>query len=119
MPNDAAPRRGTACLAVLLGIVALLPATEARAQLRSLAVPAGAGVVVAPRGESQPRLVRPPAALAQAEAEEGPAPVQLPVGGQGLAAPLGLLLPMAAGALLGTGLAGGGSGSGAGPVRTR
>ncbi|HWX47532.1 MAG TPA: hypothetical protein VNZ61_05715 [Roseomonas sp.] len=117
MPNDAAPRRGTVCLAVLLGIAALLPAAEARAQLRSLAVPAGAGVVVAPRGESQPRLVRPPAALA--EAEEEPAPVQLPVGGQGLAAPLGLLLPMAAGALLGTGLAGGGSGSGAGPVRTR
>ncbi|MDJ0390844.1 hypothetical protein QMO56_22260 [Roseomonas sp. E05] len=118
MSDDRRRRRAQACLAALLGMALLLPAGGARAQLRSLSVPAGAGVVVAPRGQAQPRLVRPPAALSDAAAE-APAPLQLPAGGQGLAAPLGLILPMAAGALLGVGVAGGGSGSSSGPVRTR
>ncbi|MXP63595.1 hypothetical protein E0493_09570 [Roseomonas sp. M0104] len=117
--SDDRRRRARAWMAALLGAAALLSAGGARAQLRSLSVPAEAGVVVAPRGQVQPRLVRPPSALAEAFLDEGPAPLQLPAGGQGLAAPLGLILPMAAGALLGAGVAGGGSGSGSGPVRTR
>ncbi|MFC7610069.1 hypothetical protein [Teichococcus aestuarii] len=108
-------------------MAALLPAllaaaTPASAQLRSLSVPAEAGVVVPPRGQPMPRLVAPPAVpsatLAPPE-EESPAPVQLPAGGQGLAAPLmGAALPMAAAALLGAGLGGGGQSGGA-PARTR
>lgn len=113
MPNSLPRCR----VALLFGLAALLPAAPALAQLRSLAVPAEAGVVVAARGQAQPRLVAPPAALRMPE--EPPAPVQLPAGGQGLAGPLvGVVLPMAAGALLGTGL-GSAGGSGGGPVRTR
>jgi len=118
MSDDRRRHPAQVWVAALLGLVLLLPASGARAQLRSLSVPAEAGVVVAARGQAQPRLVRPPAALSEAALEE-PAPLQLPAGGQGLAAPLGLILPMAAGALLGAGVAGGGSGSGSGPVRTR
>lgn len=115
MPSDL-PRRCRAAL--LLGMAALLPAAPALAQLRSVAVPAEAGVVVAARGQAQPRLVAPPAAM-RSTLDEAPAPVQLPAGGQGLAGPLvGIVLPLAAGALLGTGL-GSAGGSGGGPVRTR
>jgi len=96
----------------------LLPALAPRpaaAQLRSVAVPAGAGVVVGPRGQPSPRLVAPPRGPLLAEAA---APVQLEPG-PGLAGPvLGALLPAAAAALLGSSLAGGGGGA-SGPVRTR
>ncbi|PHK93610.1 hypothetical protein CR162_17680 [Pseudoroseomonas rhizosphaerae] len=111
----AAPRAALALAALL----PFLPASPAAAQLRSLAVPAEAGVVVPPRGQPMPRLVAPPAMPAALPAEEPPAPVQLPPGGQGLAAPLmGAALPMAAAALLGVGLGGGGQSGGA-PARTR
>ncbi|MBI0435247.1 hypothetical protein [Roseomonas sp. KE0001] len=95
-----------------------LPPGVAQAQLRSLAVPAEAGLVVAARGQSQPRLVAPPAAVAAPAMAEEPAPVQLEPGGLGLAGPVGIVLPLVAGALLGVGAAGQGSG-GAAPVRTR
>jgi hypothetical protein len=101
--------------AFLLGALALpLPAL---AQLRSLTVPADASMVVAPRGQAAPRLAAPPASSAPLEAA---APVVLPSGTGLMGAPLlGALLPVAAGALLGSGLAGGGGGGGSGPVRTR
>ncbi|EHL96554.1 hypothetical protein HMPREF9946_04685 [Acetobacteraceae bacterium AT-5844] len=100
-----------------LPAMAMLP-LPAAAQLRSVAVPAESGVVVAPRGQAVPRLVAPP--VAQVPDAEEPAPVVLPSGRGLLGAPLiGALLPAAAGALLGSGLAGGGGGGGSGPVRTR
>jgi hypothetical protein len=100
----------------LLGLLAL--PWPAMAQLRSVTVPPGAAVVVAPRGQAAPRLAAPPAALAQAEAA---APVVLSPGPGLMGAPLlGTILPAAAAALLGSGLAGsGGGGGGSGPVRTR
>jgi hypothetical protein len=117
-PLPARRRRFAALLTV--AVLALAPGL-ARAQLRSLPVPADAGVVVAARGQAQPRLVAPPARPAAPQVE-APAPVQLPPGGMGLSAPLGLLLPAAAGALLGGALAGGGSGGSSGTsglARTR
>lgn len=117
-------RRDSACLRILLCALAplALPA-GAMAQLRSVTVPAESGVVVPPRGQAQPRLVAPPTARAAApqaaaEAAEGPAPVQLPAGGTGLAGPLGAVLPLAAAALLGGSLAGGGSGGGGATATT-
>jgi hypothetical protein len=99
-----------------LAMPALSP-LPAAAQLRSVAVPAEAGVVVAPRGQAAPRLAAPPRSVPVAEA---PAPVVLPSGTGLMGVPLiGALLPAAAGALLGSGLAGGGGGGGGGPVRTR
>jgi hypothetical protein len=105
-------------LPTMLGVLAVLLPAATQAQLRSLVVPADAGVAVAARGQVQPRLVAPPAALL-APLDEPPAPVQLPAGGQGLAAPLGMVLPLAAGALLGAGLSQGGGAGGGSPVRTR
>lgn len=115
MPHDPAPRRPLRwAAAALLLLPAALPA-PAQAQLRSIAVPAGAGVVVGPRGQPSPRMVAPPRVYAM----EAPAPVQLEPG-PGLAGPLvGVLLPAAAAALLGSSLAGGGGGGSSGPVRTR
>ena len=101
--------------AFLLALMALpLPAM---AQLRSLTVPPDASMVVAPRGQAAPRLAAPPASSIPLEAA---APVVLPSGTGLMGAPLlGALLPAAAGALLGSGLAGSGGGGGSGPVRTR
>lgn len=117
-----------------LTLALLLPAAgQAQTALRSVVVPAEAGIVVPPRGQPQPRLVAPPApraaaTLPEAALAEAPAPLQLaPAGGIGLAAPLGAMLPLAAAALLGSGVIGGGSGgsgttasalSGGAPVRT-
>ncbi|MFC3124095.1 hypothetical protein ACFOD4_03405 [Pseudoroseomonas globiformis] len=126
MPTDqgtvAAPGRRlrSAFLAAVVAAGLVLP-PAAQAQLRSVVVPADSGVAVAARGQPQPKLVAPPAALAMDTAEP-PAPVQLAPGGQGLMAPLGIVLPLAAGALLGGGLArgsGGGDAAGAAPTRTR
>jgi hypothetical protein len=125
MPFDLLPGRrhrfaASLATAALASGLTLAPGL-ARAQLRSLPVPADAGVVVAARGQAQPRLVAPPARPAAPQVE-APAPVQLPSGGMGLSAPLGLLLPAAAGALLGGALAGGGSGGSSGTsglARTR
>jgi hypothetical protein len=106
-------RRLAAGLLCLVGL-GLLP-WPAAAQLRSVAVPAEAGVIVAPRGQASPRMAAAPRSLPVGEAA---APLVLSAG-SGLAAPLiGVLLPTLAGALLGTTLAGGGGG-GSGPVRTR
>ncbi|MBO1081398.1 hypothetical protein [Roseomonas haemaphysalidis] len=114
MPADPAPSRRRPLAALLL--LPLAWPLPAAAQLRSVAVPAGAGVVVAPRGQAAPRLVAPPRGMAVAEPA---APVQL-APGPGLAGPMvGILLPAAAAALLGSSLAGGGGGGGGGPVRTR
>ena len=117
MPADLTPatpaRHRWAAALLLLPAAWPLPAA---AQLRSVAVPAGAGVVVAPRGQPAPRLVAPPRRIAMAEPA---APVQLEPG-PGLAGPLmGALLPAVAAALLGSSLAGGGGGGSSGPVRTR
>jgi hypothetical protein len=108
-------RAGLLGLATLAATLALLP-LPAAAQLRAVAVPAEAGVVVGPRGQPAQRLVAPPAL----PVVEAPAPVQLSPG-TGLMGPplIGALLPAAAAALLGSGLAGGGGGGGGGPVRTR
>ncbi|MCQ4162473.1 hypothetical protein NON00_21415, partial [Roseomonas sp. GC11] len=56
------PSRAFRFSAVLLGLMAGLMALgqPALAQLRSIAVPAEAGVVVPPRSQPQPRLVAPP-----------------------------------------------------------
>ncbi|WBV42437.1 hypothetical protein [Pseudoroseomonas cervicalis] len=111
--------RPSACLLALCALAPLALAGPARAQLRSLTVPAESGIVVLPRGQAPPRLVAPPvpprsATVALAEPREAPAPVQLPAGGTGLAGPLGAVLPMAAAALLGGSLASGGSSGGGG-----
>ncbi|ONG46051.1 hypothetical protein BKE38_25815 [Pseudoroseomonas deserti] len=121
-------------------LASLLLAGPARAQgqtpLRSIAVPAEAGIVIPPRGQERPRLVAPPSAaasvapggasgalaggaLAGGAVAEAAAPVILaPAAGMGLAAPLGIGLPLVAAALLGTGAVGGGSGGSSGASTT-
>jgi hypothetical protein len=102
----------------LLGLQILwLQPAPAAAQLRSVSVPAEAGIVVAPRGQSVPRLAAAPHTSMTAETA---APVQAAPAAGLFASPwIGALLPVAAAALLGSTLAGGGGGGGSGPVRTR
>jgi hypothetical protein len=86
------------------------------AQQTVLVVPPGAQVVVPARGAPPPRTL--PPAPARAEAPRPPEPTVLAPGAVGLAPVAGVLLPLAAAALLGGTLAGSGGGSAA-PARTR
>ncbi|WP_159996680.1 hypothetical protein [Roseomonas sp. 18066] len=145
-PSGVLASTGFAFLASML--LAGPAAAQGQLPLRSIAVPAGAGIVIPPRGQDRPRLVAPPpgaasgglagapgmpgalagGALAGGAVAEAAAPLILaPAAGIGLAAPLGIGLPLAAAALLGTGAIGGGSGgssgaataaSGGAPART-
>jgi hypothetical protein len=108
-----------ACCALL---VAAGPAL-AQGQLRMLPVPADAAVVVPPRGAAAPpRLVPSPEAWQRLRSQPPPAPPAALAGAAPLAprAPLaGLLLPLAAGALLGAAVPGsGGGGAGVAPAVT-
>ena len=115
-----------AALPILLAAVVASPAAQAQT-LRTVMVPADATVVIAPRGQPAPaaqpfgqpfgqqviglRPAAPPAIPF--------APPVLPAASPlGLAAVPGLILPLAAAALLGAGLPGGGSG-GSAPAATR
>ena len=98
--------------AVLVMPLALGPQAQAQT-LRSTVVPADALVVIPPRGQ----LVPPPVEVAR----PAPALPELPpLAGapMGLAAPL-VIVPLAAAALLGVGLAGGGGSGPAAPASTR
>lgn len=105
---------------LLAGLILLLAATSVEAQtLRSVVVPADATVAVPPRGQPMPAPARlsPPPSVAAPAPVDAPAPFA-PGPTMGLAAGPGLLLPLAAGVLLGGSLAGGGSGTSA-PAGTR
>lgn len=99
----------------LLILALLLHATPAPAQaLRSLVVPPDAQVSVAPRGQPLPAPPAAPATLAPAPLAA--APLAAPTMGLGLG--FGVLLPLAATAVLGGVLPGSG-GSGGAPASTR
>jgi hypothetical protein len=109
-------------------IAALLLATPAMAQQRVVVVPAGADVVIAPRGAESPPVIRAPRPRIAPPGQAGAAPVARPMleagggalGGTGLAAPGLLALPLiaAAGFLVGSSVPGSSSGTSA-PARTR
>lgn len=102
----------------------LLAALPAQAQtLRTVVVPPDATVVIAPRGQPAPgqpsAMLRPVAPPVVPAVPLPPLPPALPaVAPLGLAAVPGLILPLAAAALLGAGLPGSGS-SGSAPAATR
>jgi hypothetical protein len=107
------------CCAVLVAAGPVL----AQGQLRVVPVPADAAVVVPPRGAaSAPRLTPSPEAWQRLRTQPPPAPPAALAGAVPLApiAPLaGLLLPLAAGALLGATVPGsGGGGAGVAPAVT-
>jgi hypothetical protein len=89
--------------------------------LNSVVVPAGASIVVPPRGQSLPApvpaapIVMAPAAAPASAALPG---VAAPASTMGLGAGLAVVLPLAAAALLGSGLPGSG-GSTSAPATTR
>ncbi|MBX9750040.1 MAG: hypothetical protein K5Q68_10535 [Roseococcus sp.] len=113
-------------LAALL--VASLFAAPAMAQQRVVVVPAGADVVIAPRGAEAPPLIRAPRPRIPPPGQAGGVPMARPVletgggalGGAGLAAPGLLALPLlaAAGFLAGSSVPGSSSSTSA-PARTR
>lgn len=107
---------------------ALLLAAPAMAQQRVVVVPAGADVVIAPRGAEAPPMVRAPRPRLSAPGQAGSLPMTRPMleagggalGGTGLAAPGLIVLPLlaAAGFLAGSSVPGSSSGTSA-PARTR
>lgn len=113
-------------LAALL--VAPLLAGPALAQQRVVVVPAGADVVIAPRGAEAPALIRAPRPRIPPPGQAGSAPTARPMlesgggalGGTGLAAPGLIALPLlaAAGFLAGASVPGSSSSTSA-PARTR
>jgi hypothetical protein len=104
--------------AVLALALVVLPLLPARAQLRTVPVPAGAEVVIPPRSAGTIAMPRSTTRARPAEADAWPE--------DNLAGPSAwtyVLVPLAAGAVaaLATNLPGGGGGGGgsSGPVRTR
>jgi hypothetical protein len=105
-----------------------LVAAPAMAQQRVVVVPAGADVVIAPRGAEAPPLVRAPRPRIAPPGQAGGVPVGRPMlesgggalGGTGLAAPGLIALPLlaAAGFLAGSSVPGSSSSTSA-PARTR
>ena len=94
----------------------------AAAQQRVVVVPAEAGVVIPPRGDSGPALIHAPRPRIGAP---GRAPVRPmlesggePLGGMGLAAPALIALPLAIAAFMAGSVPGSSSGTSA-PARTR
>lgn len=111
--------------ATLLAAVAALGAASppaAAQSLRTVVVPGDAGVVVAPRSAAPRLAARPPGAVITGLDERGAVSGGGLGGGTGLG-PVGtglaLLLPLAAGALLGAGIANNNGGGTSGPARTR
>jgi hypothetical protein len=104
--------------AVLALALVVLPLMPARAQLRTVPVPAGAEVVIPPRGAVP---VQPPRSSTRARAAEAEAWPEDDLNGP--SAWTYVLVPLVAGAAaaLATNLPGGGGGGGgsSGPVRTR
>mgnify|MGYP003394508919 CR=1 FL=1 len=110
-------------LAVLLAC--LVAGNPALAQQRVVVVPAGADIVIPPRGADGPPLIRAPRPRIEAPGQPGGARPMLEsgggsLGGTGLAAPGLLALPLlaAAGFLAGSSVPGSSSGTSA-PARTR
>lgn len=91
---------------------------EASAQMRSVVIPSDSGVVVPSRSQATPRLAAPPAA--SAEAQDAAEDYESVNKGREFSAlaPLMVIVPAIAGAVLGGSLAGSGQGGGA-PTRTR
>jgi hypothetical protein len=109
-----------ACCVLSALLVSALPA--AGQTLRSTVVPGDATVVIPPRGQPMPSLAAPPRRMpSEPVAGINPAPPPLPLAAapMPLGAVPGLLLPLAAGILLGTGLPGGGGGGSAPATTTR
>jgi hypothetical protein len=100
----------------ILACCALLIATGpalAQGQLRMVPVPADAAVVVPPRGAAPPpRLVPSPEAWERLRTQPPPAPPETLTAALPLAPVAGVLLPLAAAALLGATVPGSGGGAG-------
>jgi hypothetical protein len=92
----------------------------AQGQLRMVPVPADATVVVPPRGAAAPQRTPPsPEAWERIRTQPPPAPPEAVTGAFPLAPIAGILLPLAAGALLGATVPGsGGGGAGVAPPVT-
>jgi type IV secretory pathway VirJ component len=113
-PRNTTPR--TAIPPLLMAVAALLaaPLPVLAQSVRTVVVPSGSGVVVAPRS-APPRLAaRPPGTLPAASARLHASEEAAPEGGGAL--PLLSLVPLAAAAAL---FAAGASGDGGAPSRTR
>ena len=96
----------------LLIAALLLPCTALAQPLRTAVVPAGSEVVIPPRGQAPAFVMpaKPRAAAAIGSSTAGwPRPIAEPA----------VLLPLAAAALLGVGLPGGGGGASSAPATTR
>jgi len=114
------------CIFPLL-LLAGFMAPPAKAQQRVVVVPAGADVVIPPRGAEGPPLVRAPRPRIQAPGAPAAAPMTRPMldaeggslAGAGLAAPAIIGLPLIAAAALLAGSVPGGSSSTSAPARTR
>ena len=114
-------------LPIALAILSLA-AGQAMAQQRVVVVPAGADVVIAPRGAEAPPLISAPRPRIAPPGQPAGAPAARPMlesgggalGGTGLAAPGLIALPLlaAAGFLVGSSVPGSSSGTSA-PARTR
>lgn len=106
----------------LLACCALVIATGpalAQGQLRMVPVPADATVVVPPRGAGiAPRLAPSPEAWERLRTQPPPAQPDPVAGAFPLAPIAGILLPLAAGALLGATVPGSGGGGGVAPAVT-
>jgi hypothetical protein len=116
------------CMLALLFAALFMAATPAMAQQRVVVVPAGADVVIPPRGVDGPPLIRAPRPRIASPGQAGGVPMARPMleagggslGGAGLAAPALIALPLlaAAGLLVGNSVPGSSSGTSA-PARTR
>lgn len=101
-----------AILACCVLIAATVPAL-AQGQLRMVPVPADATVVIPPRGASTPpRMTPSPEAWDRIRTQPPPAPPETIAAGVPLAPIAGVLLPLAAAALLGATVPGSGGGTG-------
>lgn len=103
----------------MLSLLACLAAFPAAAQTRTVVVGAGDGVVIAPRGQAQPRPSMAPATRAQQRLTASP-PARDDLTAPGATAAVGLAGAAALAVILGGGGGGGGAASAtAAPVRTR
>ncbi|MFT8245314.1 hypothetical protein [Roseomonas sp. BN140053] len=110
------PHFGWPMAAFLTGL-ALVPALARAQEVRTVVVPAGSGVVVAPRS-APPRMAARPAPAPMAYSTVAPAPVPAETAPSALLPALSLIPLAAAAALFAGSTAGGGGGTG-GPARTR